>query len=179
MFRLLLLKRQLEQKQVADSAMLPVKETRELLYRMFKEEYLELQEVAKTADHAPSRTFFLWRVSARQRLAMATRGALKPVLLTPPCVQVDLMRVIDKIGSELHRTMSRARSRLRFEVDREEQGLARLEAARASAAEQKGAGLQLLTRDDMSRLQRVRRVANALESSIMRLDQLRLLFCDL
>ena len=45
------------------------------------------------------------------------------------------MRVIDKIGSELHRTMSRARSRLRFEVDREEQGLARLEAARASAGD--------------------------------------------
>jgi DNA-directed RNA polymerase III subunit RPC3 len=79
-FRLLLLKRQLEQKQVADSAMLPVKETRELLYRMFKEEYLELQEVAKTADHAPSRTFFLWRVSARGTLRLATHGALKPVV---------------------------------------------------------------------------------------------------
>jgi hypothetical protein len=69
---------------------------------------------------------------------------------------------------------------MRFELDREEQGLARLETARASAAEgSEGAGLPLLTKDDLSRLQRVRRVANALESSIMRLDQLRLLFCDL
>lgn len=89
------------------------------------------------------------------------------------------MRVIDKIGSELHRTMSRVRSRLRFELDREEQGLARLETARASAAESDGVSVPLLTRDDLNRLQRVRRVANALESSIMRLDHLRLLFCDL
>lgn len=80
-FRLLLLKRQLEQKQVADNAMLPVKETRELLYRMFRAEYLELQEVAKTADHAPSRTFFLWRV----RDSTMTRFELNhPHTLRPP-----------------------------------------------------------------------------------------------
>lgn len=74
-FRLLLLKRQLEQKHVADSAMLPVKETRELLYRMFRAEYLELQEVAKTADHAPSRTFFLWRVRFRKTTSEPSRNA--------------------------------------------------------------------------------------------------------
>ena len=82
-FRLLLLKRQLEQKQVADSAMLPVKETRELLYRMFKEEYLELQEVAKTADHAPSRTFFLWRVRALGTVLLALYMAFSSLLYHP------------------------------------------------------------------------------------------------
>ena len=61
-FRLVLLKRQLEQKQIADEAMLPVKDTRELLYKLFKVEFVQLQEVARTADHSPSRTFYLWRV---------------------------------------------------------------------------------------------------------------------
>ena len=61
-FRLLLLKRQLEQKQIAEMAMIPVKDTRELLYKLVKVEFVQLQEVARTADHSPSRTFYLWRV---------------------------------------------------------------------------------------------------------------------
>ena len=67
-FRLLLLKRQLEQKQIAEMAMIPVKDTRELLYKLVKVEFVQLQEVARTADHSPSRTFYLWRV--RRRCAM-------------------------------------------------------------------------------------------------------------
>jgi hypothetical protein len=66
-FRLLLLKRQLEQKQIAEMAMIPVKDTRELLYKLVKVEFVQLQEVARTADHSPSRTFYLWRVRLRQR----------------------------------------------------------------------------------------------------------------
>lgn len=42
-FRLLLLRRQLEQKQIADLAMLDSKETRSLLYRMLKAGYVHLQ----------------------------------------------------------------------------------------------------------------------------------------
>ena len=70
-FRLLLLKRQLEQKQIAEMAMIPVKDTRELLYKLVKVEFVQLQEVARTADHSPSRTFYLWRV--RLRLAAMRR----------------------------------------------------------------------------------------------------------
>ena len=66
-FRLVLLKRQLEQKQIADEAMLPVKDTRELLYKLFKVEFVQLQEVARSADHSPSRTFYLWRVRKAER----------------------------------------------------------------------------------------------------------------
>lgn len=43
-------------------AMIPVKDTRELLYKLLKAEYVQIQEVARTSDHAPSRTFYLWRV---------------------------------------------------------------------------------------------------------------------
>ena len=61
-FRLLFLKRQLEQKQIADMAMIPTKETREILYRLLRHEYVILQEVSRSTDHAPTRTFYLWRV---------------------------------------------------------------------------------------------------------------------
>ena len=43
MFRLLLLKRLLEQKQVADMAMIPSKEAKELLYTLLAENYITLQ----------------------------------------------------------------------------------------------------------------------------------------
>ena len=79
-FRLLLMKRNLEQKQIAEmvfyhvylrrnanfsidfQAMISVKDTRELLYKLLKAKYVQIQEVARTSDHAPSRTFYLWRV---------------------------------------------------------------------------------------------------------------------
>lgn len=42
-FRLLFQCRQLEQKQIAEKAMLPMKDVRELLYRMLKAGYVSLQ----------------------------------------------------------------------------------------------------------------------------------------
>ena len=42
-FRMLLAKKQLEQKQIADFAMVPVREAREVLYKMLKGGFLALQ----------------------------------------------------------------------------------------------------------------------------------------
>jgi len=53
---------QLEQKQVADNSLVPVKDTRDILYKLLKCGYVQMQEVARTHDHAPSRTSYLWRV---------------------------------------------------------------------------------------------------------------------
>eukprot|EP00299_Pterocystis_sp_00344_P016550 c829_g1_i1.p1 GENE.c829_g1_i1~~c829_g1_i1.p1 ORF type:complete len:417 (-),score=128.82 c829_g1_i1:16-1266(-) len=61
-FRLLLQHHQLEQKQIADFAMLPIKECRERLFQMLKANILSLQEIPKSADRAPSRTIYLWKV---------------------------------------------------------------------------------------------------------------------
>jgi hypothetical protein len=121
-FRLLLMHRQLEQKVIGEKAMLPIKDARELLYRMLKAGFVALQvrgglsvwlpaslsavrikrarpgnappsvclpppgrvpscpskrlsvclpahvralkDVPRTADHAPSRTFYTFRVNA-------------------------------------------------------------------------------------------------------------------
>ncbi|XP_039575039.1 DNA-directed RNA polymerase III subunit RPC3 [Passer montanus] len=56
-FRLLLRKKHLEQKQVEDFAMIPAKEAKDMLYRLLSENLVTLQEIPKTPDHAPSRTF--------------------------------------------------------------------------------------------------------------------------
>jgi DNA-directed RNA polymerase III subunit RPC3 len=62
-FRLLLVKRVLEQKQVVDMAMIPSKEARELLYSLLAENFISLQEIPRTMDYAPSRTFYLFSVN--------------------------------------------------------------------------------------------------------------------
>ncbi|KAJ4460412.1 putative dna-directed rna polymerase iii subunit rpc3 [Paratrimastix pyriformis] len=67
-FRLLHMKRQLEQKQIAEMAMLPVSECRRHLYGLLAREYLRLQEIPETADRQPSRTFYLWSVNMDQAL---------------------------------------------------------------------------------------------------------------
>ena len=53
MYRLLVTLRQLEQKQVSEKAMLPMKDTRELLYRMLKAGTISLQ-VCAAPEHALS-----------------------------------------------------------------------------------------------------------------------------
>lgn len=102
-FRLLIMKRNLEQKQIAEMAMIPVKDTRELLYKLLKAEYVQIQEVARTSDHAPSRTFYLWRV--------------------------DLLRVVEHVGRELYRATSHLRARLIHELSQERETLQLLERA--------------------------------------------------
>eukprot|EP00210_Caulerpa_lentillifera_P008163 g7796.t1 len=73
-FRLLLFKRQLEQKQIADLTMLDPKEARSLLYDMFRTGFVILQDIPKSADHAASRTFFTWTVSLQDAASHLRRN---------------------------------------------------------------------------------------------------------
>ncbi|GAB4814781.1 hypothetical protein N2152v2_001827 [Parachlorella kessleri] len=57
-WRAVLFNKQLEQKQVADFAMMAKEEARQLLYKMVRAGYVSIQDVPRTADHAPSRTFY-------------------------------------------------------------------------------------------------------------------------
>lgn len=53
----------LEQKQIAELSMVPIKDTRDILYKLLKFDYVRMQELARTHDHAPSRTNYLWRAN--------------------------------------------------------------------------------------------------------------------
>ncbi|KAK9834278.1 hypothetical protein WJX81_002845 [Elliptochloris bilobata] len=62
-FRLLRDKKQLEQKQVAEQAVLPPKEANVVLYTLLKGGFVSIQDIPKLPDHAASRTFFTWSVN--------------------------------------------------------------------------------------------------------------------
>ncbi|XP_050786852.1 DNA-directed RNA polymerase III subunit RPC3 isoform X2 [Gopherus flavomarginatus] len=78
-FRLLLRKKHLEQKQVEDFAMIPAKEAKDMLYKMLSENFVSLQEIPKTPDHAPSRTFYLYTVNTLSSARMLLHWCYKSV----------------------------------------------------------------------------------------------------
>jgi DNA-directed RNA polymerase III subunit RPC3 len=61
-FRLISIKKNLEMQQVADLAMMTLKEARERLYTMLHDNMLHLQEISKTANHLPTSTFYFFSV---------------------------------------------------------------------------------------------------------------------
>lgn len=65
-FRLLLLKKHMEQKQIGELAMISSKDAKEFLYKLFAERFIALQEIPRTSDYAPSRTFYLFSVELPQ-----------------------------------------------------------------------------------------------------------------
>ncbi|KAG7264531.1 hypothetical protein CRUP_019903 [Coryphaenoides rupestris] len=78
-FRLLLRKRHLEQKQVEDFAMIPAKEAKDMLYTLMSANLVVLQEIPKTPDHAPSRTFYLYTVNQLATARMLLQHCYKTV----------------------------------------------------------------------------------------------------
>ncbi|CAK6973549.1 DNA-directed RNA polymerase III subunit RPC3 [Scomber scombrus] len=78
-FRLLLRKRHLEQKQVEDFAMIPAKEAKDMLYTLLSQNLVQLQEIPKTPDYAPSRTFYLYTVNQLPTARMLLQNSFKTV----------------------------------------------------------------------------------------------------
>mmetsp|Transcript_12405 Transcript_12405/g.49771 ORF Transcript_12405/g.49771 Transcript_12405/m.49771 type:complete len:451 (+) Transcript_12405:199-1551(+) len=142
-FRLLLLKHNLEQKQIAEMAMISIKDTRELLYKLLKAHYVQIQEVARTVDHAPSRTFYLWHVN--------------------------LSHVSEHIERELYRALSNLRARMMYEMLRQQEVVHLLERIQDR-------NLIPLTASQRMRVARMKSAATQLESSLLRLDELVLVF---
>eukprot|EP00250_Pteridium_aquilinum_P018599 c24132_g3_i2 orf=87-1721(+) len=150
-FRLLCMKGQLEQKQISDIALVALTETRDLLYRLLKEEYLQLQEVSKTADHAPSKTIYLWKVNY-------------------PCV-------VEHILEDMFRAASNVGLRLAHELQQEQEVLDVLKQYHHSKTS-KDAPRVTLTQTQRDQVERIRRVAAILETSLLKLDNSIMLFND-
>lgn len=75
-FKILLAKKMFEERQIAKVAMITSKEVRERLYALLKVGLVQLQEVPKAADHAPSRTIFLWSVPEKANYLKPSKSAL-------------------------------------------------------------------------------------------------------
>ncbi|KAL6782382.1 RPC3 [Auxenochlorella protothecoides x Auxenochlorella symbiontica] len=106
-WRLLRACRQLEQKQVADFCMMDAKDAKVKLHAMLKAGYIALQDVPRTADRAPSRTFYLWRADVRAACAAFTielflaAGNLHARLAHELSQRAELLRVLDLVNAGL------------------------------------------------------------------------------
>ena len=98
-FRVLLLKKHLEQKQIEDFAMISAKEAKELLYDMFSQNFITTAEISKTPDHAPSRTFYLFKVDIHklaQQVLERSYKALSNAMIRKDSELTEYRRLLDK-----------------------------------------------------------------------------------
>lgn len=51
---------------IESNVLIPAKEAKELLYQMFAEGFVSVQELSKAPDHAPSRTYYPFFVNLDQ-----------------------------------------------------------------------------------------------------------------
>jgi len=92
-FRILLMRGAQEQKAVAEQAMVPVKEAREVLYQMMALGFVQMFTLPKTSDHAPSKSFFLF--------------------------EIDLPKLYKRVGADLYHAAFNLRKRLDHEKELE------------------------------------------------------------
>ncbi|XP_069041093.1 DNA-directed RNA polymerase III subunit RPC3 isoform X2 [Lepisosteus oculatus] len=153
-FRLLLRKRHLEQKQVEDFAMIPAKEAKEMMYRMLSENLVQLQEIPKTPDHAPSRTFYLYTVNPLPTARMLLQHCYKTVA--------------NLIERRLFET--KENKRLLEKSQRIEAILASLQASGAEPG-QLAEVEEMITAPERQQLEALRRHVNKLDSSENQVDE--------
>jgi hypothetical protein len=82
-----------EEKQITDRALLPEKKVREILLKLMSENFVQMQEIPKSADRNPKRTFYLW--------------------------STDLSKVYAGVLGSFYMTWIKLKSRLASEVEKE------------------------------------------------------------
>lgn len=153
-FRLLLRKQHLEQKQVEDFAMIPAKEAKEMLYRMLSENFVSLQEIPRTPDHAPSRTFYLYAVNV------------------PSCARMLLQRCYKSVANLMERRQHETRENKRL-LEKSQRVEAILGSMLATGAER--AQLQeveeMITAPERLQLDGLKRSVNKIDASENQVDE--------
>lgn len=131
-FRMLLAKKQLEQKQIADFALVSMQEARSVLYKMLQEGILQLQEVPKSLDHNPLRTFYLWNVNIEKNYEKITDDMYKTISNLRNRFVREQTEMLEKVGGNLNSdNMSEEQkllvTRLGLKEDRIESSLVKLQ----------------------------------------------------
>uniref|UniRef100_A0A0B7B400 DNA-directed RNA polymerase III subunit RPC3 n=1 Tax=Arion vulgaris TaxID=1028688 RepID=A0A0B7B400_9EUPU len=152
MFRVLLAEKQVEHKQVDERAMLPPKEAKEILFKMFNENFVTMTELSKTPDHVPARTLYFFNVNliqvSRMLLEKCYKAAANVMIRRQKCMS-DNKRLLDK-------------------QDRVEAIISNLVAE--GAVEQKEEIEQMVTPSERAQLQKVGEATKMLELSEIQLD---------
>eukprot|EP01119_Soliformovum_irregulare_P022018 TRINITY_DN7440_c0_g1_i1.p1 TRINITY_DN7440_c0_g1~~TRINITY_DN7440_c0_g1_i1.p1 ORF type:complete len:483 (-),score=148.68 TRINITY_DN7440_c0_g1_i1:14-1327(-) len=79
LWKIILEKKLIEQKQIAQIAMVSFPETCENLYRLLQQKYVSLVEVPRTADRAPQKNIYLWNTSFNEVMIMITEQIFKTI----------------------------------------------------------------------------------------------------
>ncbi|NXD87305.1 RPC3 polymerase, partial [Halcyon senegalensis] len=153
-FRLLLRKKHLEQKQVEDFAMIPAKEAKDMLYKMLSENFVSLQEIPKTPDHAPSRTFYLYTVNVPSSARMLLHRCYKSVA-----------NLIERRQYE-----TKENKRLLEKSQRVEAILASMQATGAEAAQLQEIE-EMITAPERQQLENLKRNVNKIDASENQVDE--------
>uniref|UniRef100_A0A671MAJ3 DNA-directed RNA polymerase III subunit RPC3 n=1 Tax=Sinocyclocheilus anshuiensis TaxID=1608454 RepID=A0A671MAJ3_9TELE len=153
-FRLLLRKRHLEQKQVEDFAMVPAKEAKDMLYTLLSENLVQLQEIPKTPDYAPSRTFYLYTVNQL------------------PTARLLLQHCYKTVGNLIERRLyeTKENKRLLEKSQQIEAILASLQATGAEAAQLTEVE-EMITAPERQQLESLQHHINKLDSSENQVDE--------
>ncbi|KAG8432050.1 hypothetical protein GDO86_019517 [Hymenochirus boettgeri] len=153
-FRLLLRKRHLEQKQVEDFAMIPAKEAKDMLYKLLSQNLVSLQEIPKTPDHAPSRTFYLYTVT------------------TLPAAQMLLQRCYKTVSNLIERRQSETKENKRL-LEKSQRVEAIITSMQATGAEE-GQWQEIeevITAPERQQLENLKRNVNKLDASEIQVDE--------
>ncbi|KAM4664371.1 DNA-directed RNA polymerase III subunit RPC3 isoform 2-T2 [Discoglossus pictus] len=153
-FRLLLRKKHLEQKQVEDFAMVPAKEAKDMLYKMLSQNLVSLQEIPKTPDHAPSRTFYLYTVNTLSSARMLLHRCYKTVA-----------NLIERRQYE-----TKENKRLLEKSQRIEAILASMQATGAEEAQLQEIE-EMITAPERQQLENLKRNVNKLDASEIQVDE--------
>ncbi|XP_042295368.1 DNA-directed RNA polymerase III subunit RPC3 [Sceloporus undulatus] len=153
-FRLLLRKKHLEQKQIEDFAMIPAKEAKEMMYKMLSANIVALQEIPKTPDHAPSRTFYLYTVNTLASARMLLHRCYKSVA--------------NLIERRLHET--KENRRLLEKSQRVEAILASMQATGAEEAQLQEIE-EMITAPERLQLENLKRNVNKIDASENQVDE--------
>lgn len=78
-YNILYMKGFLEDKAIMNLAMMTGKETRERLYQLLQDNLIQMQEIPRTLDHAPTRTYFLWNVDLVKAVIVLQKRILQTV----------------------------------------------------------------------------------------------------
>ncbi|KAG0576372.1 hypothetical protein KC19_5G074800 [Ceratodon purpureus] len=149
-FRLLVRKGQLEQKQIGEQAMAP-KTVKALLYCLLKEQYVQVQEIARTSEHVARQSIFLWKAD----------------------YQVVLHRVLD----DLYHAATNLCLRHAHEIRKEQEVLELVD--QLDARKDAGSDAHVtLTSDQQEQVKRISRITKILDVSLLKLDDTILLFHD-
>ena len=97
-FRLLTKQKSLEEKDIADKAMILLKDARKILYTLFRANYLHIYEVPKDPSHTPSRTYFLWHIDMGLLLHRCREDVYESLLKIHNRCSKEVQRATDLVG---------------------------------------------------------------------------------